>query len=39
MAASDLWLFIHASNLLPSLPYKAGAGLEVEESQTDQETV
>ena len=33
MAASDLWLFIHASNLLPSLPYKAGTGLEVEESK------
>ena len=46
IATSDLWLFIHASNLLPSLPtplpYKTWrwrAGLEVEESHTDQETV
>ena len=47
IATSGLWLFIHASNLLPlnspsPLPYKTWrlrAGLEVEESHTDRQTV
>ena len=46
IATSDLWLFIHASNLLPSLPtplpyktWRLRARLEVEGSHTNQETV
>ena len=42
IATSDLWLFIHAANLLPSLPtplpyktWRLRAGLEVEESHTN----